>query len=180
MGIYDTIIFDKPIICPTCGDIIKNIQTKELDPSMSYYRKGDYIQGILDKLFKEEVFCWKEKKVLEDIPIYITIKKGILVGIERTYEDAIKTAENFEEKIYQFLIDNYKEKVKVKRNFNQLTNDIYHLKDYYEKFTNPKYEKMLSFFEIFQENYRNNNIIKNLNILLENAKEIIKDIQEEE
>jgi hypothetical protein len=41
MGMFDTIIFDRPIPCPKCGAAIRSDQTKAFECTLDDYRIGD-------------------------------------------------------------------------------------------------------------------------------------------
>ena len=41
MGMFDTIIFDRPIPCPKCGAEIRSDQTKAFECTLDDYRIGD-------------------------------------------------------------------------------------------------------------------------------------------
>jgi len=61
MGMYDTIIFEKPIICK-CGEKIESTLIKEFECMMDTYHVGDMIPSAqMFVLSEESDYCSKCK-----------------------------------------------------------------------------------------------------------------------
>ena len=85
MGMFDTIVFQKPIFCQ-CGTKIESTQTKIFDKQMEIYRVGDFINGSsMMSIMQEQAFCPKCDK---HIQLYIAIKYEIYLGVFDNYNDA--------------------------------------------------------------------------------------------
>lgn len=48
MGLFDTLLI--PIPCPKCGRIIREWQTKDLDPCMDEYRPGERVPTVCSSI----------------------------------------------------------------------------------------------------------------------------------
>jgi len=57
MGMFDTIVFQKPIVC-RCGKKLEATQTKQFENTLSVYRVGDIVQGSSDfAVLEENTYC---------------------------------------------------------------------------------------------------------------------------
>ena len=58
MGMFDTIIFDRPIPCPKCGAEIRSDQTKAFECTLDEYRIGDCIAHAEEiRIVGDELYC---------------------------------------------------------------------------------------------------------------------------
>ena len=93
MGMFDTIVFQKPIFCE-CGTKIESTQIKEFDNALEIYRVGDLVNSSLTmSIIQEQSFCDNCNKYST---IYIAIKYGIYLGVFDSYGDARKKIELFD------------------------------------------------------------------------------------
>lgn len=76
----------KDITCPKCNKEINEVQTKNLECLLQYYRPGDFIidNDISKVTFKEQLYCDGCNDFIEQ-DVYIHIKKGVYIG--HTNED---------------------------------------------------------------------------------------------
>lgn len=88
MGMFDTIHFDKPYLCPNCRAKIDSDQVKEFECILAYYRVKDCISHAEDiRIVKSELFCDKCREFTGRY-IYIAVFRGILVGVADTLQEA--------------------------------------------------------------------------------------------
>jgi len=88
MGLFDTIHFNKPIICKTCGGMIKSVQVKDFAQTLSSYYEKDCIGHAEDiRILKEEVSC-PTCSNSASTHVYIPIVRGIIVGVTESFEEA--------------------------------------------------------------------------------------------
>ncbi len=59
MGLFDTVIFDEPKVCSSCGATIDSVQTKSFSPALREYRVEDIVNGspMLTGVIMEDLFC---------------------------------------------------------------------------------------------------------------------------
>jgi len=67
MGMFDTIIFEKPITCK-CGHKIESSQTKAFDVVMETYRVGDLVSAT--PILSFEVLCETRKAIKGTVSSY--------------------------------------------------------------------------------------------------------------
>jgi len=88
MGMFDTIHFDRPIACPSCGAELRDVQTKEFDSFMNDYRVGSIVRGsaVLTGIVKDELWCQAccEEKRESRSPLYFVVWHSILAGVEQS------------------------------------------------------------------------------------------------
>ena len=97
MGMFDTIIFDRPIPCPKCGAEIRSDQTKAFECTLDEYRIGDCIAHAEEiRIVGDELYCEACKAFTTRY--YLAVYRGILVGIEQEREaaEALLRSFNFE------------------------------------------------------------------------------------
>lgn len=106
MGLYDTIIFPNPIPCSFCENPIKDTQTKKFENLMLTFEVGDVIQGpLISGIIKEELYCNKCKKFIEEPNIYIVIKNFIFIDVVTDLKEAEEKLNKFNEgNLYFFLL----------------------------------------------------------------------------
>ena len=74
MGMFDTIIFEKPIICK-CGEKIELMLIKEFECMMDTYHVGDMIPSApMFRLFEEWDYCSSSKRETE---FYMACSYGV-------------------------------------------------------------------------------------------------------
>jgi len=98
MGMFDTIIFDRPIPCPKCGAEIRSDQTKAFECTLDDYRVGDCVAHAEEiRIVRDELFCGK-CTAFTGAYYYLAVYRGILVGIEQEREaaEALLRSFNFE------------------------------------------------------------------------------------
>ena len=91
MGLFDTILLDPPITCPTCGRTLE-LQTKHFEPAMVSYRIGSIItySPVLSGILTEDLFCHDCYKAERDhrVDVWLVVWHSILVGVERSEQAA--------------------------------------------------------------------------------------------
>jgi hypothetical protein len=88
MGMFDTIIFDRPIPCAQCGAEIRSDQTKAFECTLDDYRIGDCIAHAEEiRIVRDELFCGKCTE-FTGAYYYLAVYRGVLVGIEQEREAA--------------------------------------------------------------------------------------------
>ncbi len=93
MGMFDTIIFQKPMLCE-CGTKIESTQVKEFDNILAVYRVGDIInRSSFISIIQERSFCESCSKYST---IYIDLKYGIYLGVFDSYMEAKNKIDLFE------------------------------------------------------------------------------------
>jgi hypothetical protein len=92
MGIFDTIVFQKPIICK-CGHKIESTQTKEFDCRLNIYRVGDMIPSApIFALFEKFTYC---DNCSANIEFFVACSYSVYLGIFQSYREAKETIDNF-------------------------------------------------------------------------------------
>jgi hypothetical protein len=87
MGMYDTIIFARPIPCSKCGAEIRSDQIKAFDCALHEYRIGDCIAHAEEiRVVSDELYCEECKAYTTHY--YLAVHRGVLVGIEQEREAA--------------------------------------------------------------------------------------------
>ena len=97
MGMFDTIIFDRPIPCPKCGAEIRSDQTKAFECTLDDYRIGDCIAHAEEiRIVGDDLYCDACKAFTTRY--YLAVYRGVLVGIEQEREaaEALLRSFNFE------------------------------------------------------------------------------------
>jgi hypothetical protein len=93
MGMYDTIIFEKSIICK-CGKKIESTQIKEFECMMDTYHVGDMIPSApMVGLFEEWDYCSSCKTETE---FYIACSYGVYLGVYTSYKEAKEAIDTFD------------------------------------------------------------------------------------
>jgi hypothetical protein len=92
MGMYDTIVFEKPLTCK-CGNKIESAQTKVFDSVMETYRVGDLVSvSPIISLEKDWTYC---DECNAHIEYYIGCSYGIYLGIYESYIKGKEAIDNF-------------------------------------------------------------------------------------
>jgi hypothetical protein len=117
MGMFDTIIFDRPIPCAKCGAEIRSDQTKAFECTLDEYRIGDCIAHAEEsRIVRDELFCWQCKE-FTGTHYYLAVYRGILVGIEQEREAAEALLRSFSfEKLLLWYHDLYRQRERARRN----------------------------------------------------------------
>jgi len=93
MGMYDTIIFEKPIICK-CGQKIESTLIKEFECMMDTYHVGDMIPSApMFVLSEESDYCSKCKTETE---FYMACSYGVYLGVYESYKTAKEVIDTFD------------------------------------------------------------------------------------
>ena len=124
-GMFDTIVFDKPIKCPNCNYEIVDTQTKSFNNTLQIYEIGDKIEDFAnDGVFKESYYCFNCKSF--DIgDVYFVVLHGILIGIEFTNEEGIEKLRNFDYKDLLSVFNRMNEKfITEKTRYRNFISDI--------------------------------------------------------
>lgn len=88
MGMFDTIHFDKPYLCPHCRAAIDSDQIKEFECILANYHRKDCVSHAEDiRIVKSELFCYRCKEFTGQ-HIYIAVFRGILVGVADSLHSA--------------------------------------------------------------------------------------------
>lgn len=111
MGMFDTIIFDRPIPCPKCGAEIRSDQTKAFECTLDEYRVGDCIAHAEEiRIVGDELFCG-QCRGFTGTRYYLAVYRGILVGIEQEREAAEALLRSFSfEKLLLWYHDLYRQR----------------------------------------------------------------------
>lgn len=95
MGMFDIITFENHFTCPDCAAIIDHTQTKEFDNVLNVISVSDYVLPPEEtKIIVEDLYCYKCDKII-DKNIYLSIYKGILIGVFETINEAESALNNF-------------------------------------------------------------------------------------
>jgi len=88
MGMFDTIYFDKPYLCPNCRAKISSTQTKEFEQLLTNFHVKDCASHAEEiRVVKEELFC-NECSNFTGQHVYIAVFRGILVGVANSLQEA--------------------------------------------------------------------------------------------
>lgn len=103
MGMFDTIVFSKPIACATCGKLHRDTQTKQFDKAMTTYFVGDIVPtNVIHGVIEETIVCDHDSgsdsdsdsnsdstdKISFDQKVYFVIWHGIMVSVSSSFEEA--------------------------------------------------------------------------------------------
>ncbi len=92
MGMFDTVVFQKPIICK-CGHKLESSKIKEFDCALDVYRVGDMIPSApLFALFEEFDYC---DSCSAHIEFFVACSYGIYLGVFQSYREAKDNIDNF-------------------------------------------------------------------------------------
>ncbi len=87
MGLYDTVHFDRPRTCFSCGHAIESVQLSRLG-AMEDFKIGGCISHAEDlAVVREELFCYACDEEFR-LYVYLAVFRGILVGIGDSLEEA--------------------------------------------------------------------------------------------
>jgi hypothetical protein len=93
MGMYDTIIFEEPIICK-CGQKIESTLIKEFECMMDTYHVGDMIPSApMFVLSEESDYCSKCNRETE---FYVACSYGVYLGVYESYKIAKEAIDTFD------------------------------------------------------------------------------------
>lgn len=100
MGLYDEIIFPRPIKCKVCGVEINSTQTKLFDNLLVKYSVGDPMpKAFLYGVIRDTIYCNHGKKEgMEssfDQEIFLAIWQGILIDVLEDAELAMERVNSF-------------------------------------------------------------------------------------
>lgn len=88
MGMFDTIYFDKPYLCPNCRAKIDSTQTKAFERTLTNFHIKDCVSHAEEiRVVKEELFCNRCSKFAGQ-HVYIAVFRGILVGVADSLQEA--------------------------------------------------------------------------------------------
>lgn len=88
MGMFDTIYFDKPYLCPKCRTKIDSTQTKAFDSTMANFHVRDCVSHAEEiRVVKQELFCNKCSESTGQY-VYIAVFRGVLVGVTDSLQKA--------------------------------------------------------------------------------------------
>ncbi|MCX9085794.1 MAG: hypothetical protein OIN87_13460 [Candidatus Methanoperedens sp.] len=131
MGMFDTIYFEKPYICPSCNGKIDSVQVKEFENFLENYHIGDCVGHAEDiRIIKDELFCDKCKFTGQNV--YIVVDRGILIGTSLNIEGARKLLESMNfEKLTLWYHDLYKRYINERIEKNMYVRFLKDLKEWY-------------------------------------------------
>lgn len=88
MGLFDTIYFEKPYLCPNCSSKIGFTQTKAFERLLTNFHIKDCISHAEEiEVVKEELHCDKCSEFTGQF-VYIAVFRGILVGAADSLQEA--------------------------------------------------------------------------------------------
>lgn len=131
MGIFDTVLLDKPRTCTVCGAQIDQVQTKVFDPMLREYTPGDIIAGspVLAGVVEEDLFCPGCNSVSQKI--YFSVWHTLLVGIYDTVDEAEEQMMSVDRSDLLDHIARHQERALIWHNrFSRLYGEIQNLHDY--------------------------------------------------
>ncbi|MEW6738562.1 MAG: hypothetical protein ACOYU2_07370 [Nitrospirota bacterium] len=110
MGMFDTIYFDKPYLCPKCRAKIASTQTKAFEQALINFHVKDCAAHAEEiRIIKEELFCNKCSRFTGQ-HVYIAIFRGILAGVADSLQEAKDMVDDMNfEKLILWYHDLYKE-----------------------------------------------------------------------
>ena len=81
MGLFDTILFPKPIPCIGCNAPQESTQSHELGETLDTYGVGDVVAGcpIVIGILEERLFCGQCRR--SDQKVYITVWHSLITGV---------------------------------------------------------------------------------------------------
>ena len=87
MGLFDTFIPDEPLTCPACDKPhIKDLQTKQLDNSLTRFKIGDSIESVYEPLIiiaNGKIDCYEWCNETASMVYYwALIENNIFTGLE--------------------------------------------------------------------------------------------------
>lgn len=151
MGMFDTIYFNQPYVCPMCQRKIISTQTKAFENLLEDYHVKDCVSHAEEiKIIKEELFCDHCSKHT-GLNIYIVINRGILIGTAATLEEAQKVMNDLNlEKMILWYHDLYQQYTEEKREKNSLIRFLDDLHEWYsEKLYEQPNDAMVKKFRFF-------------------------------
>ncbi|TES97191.1 MAG: hypothetical protein E3J90_07215 [Promethearchaeota archaeon] len=99
MGMFDTVVFPKPIKCVTCGKLHLDVQTKQFDKTMTSYKVGDIVPtNVIHGVIEEILSCdhgSEGEKYYFDQKCYFVIWHGILIEVAGNIDKAKNKLELF-------------------------------------------------------------------------------------
>lgn len=103
MGLYDTIIFPRPIKCRECGEEHLSTQTKQFENIMREFKVGDFVETqVLTGIIEDDFLCEHKEKEGENLTkpyytqnIYYVVWHRILVDVCETQEQAEQRLRTF-------------------------------------------------------------------------------------
>ena len=134
MGMFDTIYFNQPYVCPICQGNIIATQTKAFENLLEDYHIKDCVSHAEEiRIVKEELFCDRCSKYT-GLNFYIVVNRGILLGTAATLEEAQKLLSELGlEKLILWYHDLYQRYTEEKREKNSLIRFLDDLHEWYGK-----------------------------------------------
>ena len=88
MGLFDTILFPKPIPCIGCSAPQESTQSHELGENLDTYRVGDVVANcpVLTGILEERLYCDNCRH--SDQGVYITIWHSLITGVFQDHKEA--------------------------------------------------------------------------------------------
>ena len=88
MGLYDTILFPKPIPCIGCSAPQESTQSHELGENLDTYGVGDVVAHcpVLTGILEERLYCGNCRR--SDQKVFITIWHCLITGVFADQEEA--------------------------------------------------------------------------------------------
>lgn len=88
MGMFDTILFKKPLACPSCGAEITSLQTKDFECVLASYQIGSVLRGgsVHSGIIQETLWCDacnKAGRSPANSPVYLVVWHTVLAGVEQ-------------------------------------------------------------------------------------------------
>lgn len=131
MGLFDTIIFEEPKLCSSCGAKIDSVQTKAFDPALLEYRVGDVVCGspLLSGVIREDLFCNACNSMTG--VVYLAIWHTLLAGVYDTAEEAETRIQHVDRaELLDYIARHQKQAWTWHNRFSRLFGDLRNLYDY--------------------------------------------------
>lgn len=143
MGMFDTIHFKTPLLCPNCGAEHRSTQTKEFDCVLAHLKMGSVLSGsaVHTGIVKERLWCSACHKAGQsgDSPLYLVIWHSVLAGVEQDLAKAeARLAAVDRLDLIGWLDDWQREAARWQGNYWQLYNDLHCWHDYLARKDEPE------------------------------------------
>lgn len=131
MGMFDTVYFDKPFTCRSCGAEIDQVQTKVFEPGLRDYRTGDVVAGspVLNGVLREDLYCAACNTAVQ--PVYFAVWHTLLVGTWESPEEAERRVDSVDRaQLLDWLADHQQRALRWHDRFSRLYGELQNLHDY--------------------------------------------------
>ena len=134
MGMFDTVHFDRPIVCAVCQAPILSAQTKAFECLMDSFRVGDCISHAEEiRLVREGLYC-DACHTFDKQFVYFVVYRGILIDVTPDRETAEAQLRTFSfERLLLWYHDLYAKCIAEQRDRRQLEHFLRDVVSWYEE-----------------------------------------------